>query len=173
MKRLIKELAALRVKDEENKTRKELFDLDNRLDIKQKLKRIRACDHTYPDELDEFEKQLDRNGVKGWKLWYHYFEQALDEPARKWVTYSQTVEPGKGALLTALDPRSSDVCWKEVYRLARAELARKLGLNFESPQEMAQAAWDRIHFGKDDDWTDIDNTLTWLMLVFECRRRVG
>ena len=144
--------------DFESRQRKEQLDLKNRLDIKEKLGRIKANDaSTLASEIDNFEKQLDKNGVKLWKHWYEYFETALDERAATWIENSQLTEPGKSTILAAREPRADDRAWAEVYRLARSELARKVNVVFESPGDSAQAAWNAV--GKDDDYKAIETTI--------------
>ena len=113
--------------------------MDSRLDVKQKLCRITASSgEKLVEEIDEFEKQMDRNGVRLWKQWFHFFESALDDKPKNWISYSQTVEPGLSHYRIAMDPRTSADAWGAVYRLARAELYRAVGLNYETPGDVAQ-----------------------------------
>ena len=61
---LTAELARQRIQDQEAKEREDLYDVDSRLDVKQKLCRITASSgKKLVEEIDEFEKQMDRNGV--------------------------------------------------------------------------------------------------------------
>ncbi len=63
---LAEELARQRIQDQEAKERKDLYNVDNRLDVKQKLSRITATfGEKLVEEIDEFEKQMDRNAVRG------------------------------------------------------------------------------------------------------------
>ena len=56
-------------------------------------------------------------------------------------------------------PEAPDWAWGEVYRLARTELARRVGLAYETPGDSAQDAWDSIMFAKDASYKDIGKTL--------------
>ena len=54
-----------------------LGETDARLKLEQKLKRITATTaEKLLDELDEFEKQMQRNVIETWRLKYRYFELA-------------------------------------------------------------------------------------------------
>ena len=67
------------------------------------------------------------------------FDAALEEGAKEWVDGVMLTEPGLTLRGRTLVQGSPDWCWDELYRFARVELFRRVGLQYESPGDAAQA----------------------------------
>ena len=158
--RAVNLLVSMKQKEEERLLRREQTDTDVRLKIEKKLCKIAARSaEKFPEEIEEFEVQMRKNKIKTWANWYYYFEEALEPRAKAWVNGTHTRDPGKAWYEYAQNPDAPDWAWMEVYRLARTELARKVGLAYETPGDTAQAAWDAITFSKNPNFVEIEKTL--------------
>ena len=74
-------------------------------------------------------------------------------------------DPGKAWYEYAQRPDAPDWARGDVYRLARTELARRVGLAYETPGDNAQMAWDALGFPKDPSYKEIDKILDQINLA--------
>ena len=89
---------------DERESRKDMQVMDDRLKLEQKLKKITCTDSSLMDEIEELEKLMQKNMVSTWRVWYRYFESALEEQPRQWIDGSHTREPGRTTYQQALVP---------------------------------------------------------------------
>ena len=126
---------------DQRESRKDMQVMDDKLKLEQKLKKITCTDSiSLMDEIEEFEKLMQKNMVSTWKVWYRYFESALEDGPRLWIEGSHTREPGRTTYQHALRPGAPDFAWGVVYRLARGELMRKVGMAYQTRQDRT-GAW--------------------------------
>ena len=91
---------------------------------------------------------------------YRYFEAALEDKAREWIEGSMLYEPGRTQRWRCLQPGALDADWGNLYRIARVELYRRVGTQYESPGDQGQAAWDAVVFHDKSSYEDVEQTLT-------------
>ena len=127
--------------------RRERGRIDVKLKLEQKLCRIKAnSSETILEEVEGFEEQMRRNEIGSWRMVYRYFEAALEDKAREWIEGWMLYEPGRTRRWRRLQPGALDADWGNLYRIARVELYRRVGTQYESPGDQAQAAWDAVVF---------------------------
>jgi hypothetical protein len=153
------QMIELHRQSEAHKAQQSLHKLDSKLNFEQKLQRIRVTGaEDLVDDLEEFERQMAKNGIDKWSDWYRFFENAWEPETKEWLLGCQQREPGRGLLAQAMQTKA-EADWAVVYRFCRAELMRKVGLVFENPGDNAQVAWDQIAFPAGCSWKDIEATL--------------
>ena len=153
---VLSDMMRLHQRMDERESRKDMQVMDDKLKLEQKMKKITCVDSiSLMEEIEEFEKLMQKNMVSTWRVWYRYFESALEEGPRQWIDGSHTREPGKSPYQAALTPNAPDDAWAVVYRLARGELMRKVGMAYDSPADQAQAMWDSIVFPADPSADEI------------------
>jgi len=129
---VLSDMMRLHQRMDERESRKDMQVMDDKLKLEQKLKKITCTDSiSLMEEIEEFEKLMQKNMVSTWKVWYRYFESALEDGPRHWIEGSHTREPGRTTYQQALTPGAPDFAWAVVYRLARGELMRKVGMAYD------------------------------------------
>ena len=131
-----------------------------RLKLEQKIVRIKGDNpETVLDELDAFEEQIRENDIEDLRTVRRYFFLALEGGAKDWIDGVLLNEPGAALKARTLAPDPPDRAWVDLYRFARVELFRGVGMQFESPGDHAQAIWDAIHFPDRTNYEDVEKTL--------------
>jgi hypothetical protein len=62
---------------DERDSRKDMQVMDDKLKLEQKLKITCTDSISLMEEIEEFEKLMQKNMVSTWRVWYRYFESAL------------------------------------------------------------------------------------------------
>lgn len=157
---LIDRVVALQERNAQEAERRERGRLDTRLKLEQKIVRIKGTNpETILEEIEAFEEQMRKNEVDDLRMVWRYFDLALEEGAKDWIEGVMLTEPGLTLRARTLVPNAPEQAWADLYRFARVELYRRVGLQYESPGDNAQAVWDAIHFPERASYEDVEKTL--------------
>ena len=115
--------------------RRERGRLDTRLKLEQKTVRIKGTNpETILGEFGAFEEQMRKNEIGDPRALWRYFDAALEEGPKEWVDGATLTEPGLTLRGRTLVQGAPDWCWDELYRFARVEFFRRVGLQYGKPR---------------------------------------